>query len=474
MAKFILVLLFLFITTKHLCSQKKAEVSIPETYELSNIILALTNYGKADEWEVQKNTNYYNEVVRYFERVKTHPLLQKVNYSRALWEDYLSFRTDAAAYKFDGSGKLTRTNNFYANKGHAPFDENLDLINDFIQQSNYRDFYKAHSSLYSAIAANYSSYYMLDTMKIFLEKECGITEVKSNKEVYKVILSPLVGRMNCHRNIDSVTVADFPSLSIALIQNNALEINNQAKRAVEIHTIFTEMDHGYVNPATDFYHKDVEQKFKNEYWDRKSGYEGLNCFNEYMTWALYDIFVEKYFPEIADSISTQWHYQNAQRGFFASNLFALQLKKLHRLKKSNEDLKDLYPKLLAWATKNQSKNKEFKLLLPKSDSTYLLAKNGETTLNFSTRLKRNFEKISCTVIKSNKGKATKERSVITITRKDIVKWNPDNSVILKLKVPYDEFALVLNWWGCRYPVLSDRGIMLASQSYIFLKKTVNE
>jgi hypothetical protein len=193
-----------------------------------------------------------------------------------------------------------------------------------------------------------------------------------------------------------------------------------------------------------------------------------------MTWALYDIFVEKYFPEIADSISTQWHYQNAQRGFFASNLFALQLKKLHRLKKSNENLKDLYPKLLAWATKNQFKNKEFKLLLPKSDSTYLLVKNGETVLNFSTRLKRNFEKISCIAMKSNKGKATKERSVITITGKDIVKWNPDNSVILKLKVPYDEFALVLNWWGCRYPVLSDRGIMLASQSYIFLKKTVNE
>ncbi len=471
MTKFIIGLLLICVSTKHLSAQKNFEVSIPETYELSNIILALTDYGMTDEWEVQKHTAYYNDVIKYFEPVKAHSLLQKVNYSRALWEDYLSFRTDASAYQFDDNSKLIRINNFYANKGHKPFDENLDLINDFIQKSNYRDFYKAHNSLYDAIVANYSSYYMLDTMKMFLEKEFGITTSASNKGKYKVILSPLVFRMNCHRNIDSVTTADFPSLSVALIENNAMGINNQAQRAVEIHTIFTEMDHGYVNPITELFRKDVELKFKNEYWDRKSGYEGLNCFNEYMTWALYDIFVKKYFPTIADSISTQWHYQNANRGFFASNLFALQLKQLSHLKKTSETLKDLYPKLLDWTTKNQSKNKELKLLLPKADSIYALPNNGEVTLNFSTGIKRNFSKISCIVMKLNNGRATKERNVITITPKDIVKWNSDSSIVLQLKVPHDEFALILNWWGCKYPVLSDRDIMLAPQTYILLKKS---
>ncbi len=470
MIKITIAVLLFCISTERLSAQKKIEITIPETYELSNIILALTDYGRADAWEVQKRTNYYNEVIKYFEPVKGHPLLQKVNYSRTLWEDYLSFRTDAAAYKFDNDGKLVRINNFYANKGHNPFDENLELINDFIQKSNYREFYKTQSSLYSAIIANYSGYYMLDTMKMFLEKERGISEPKSSKEKYKVILSPLVGRMNCHRNIDSVTTADFPSLSIALIEKNGAEISNQAQRAVEIHTIFTEMDHGYVNPITDFYRKDVELKFNNEYWDKKSGYQGLNCFNEYMTWALYDIFVERYFPEISDSISTQWHYQNAQRGFFASNLFALQLKKLYRLKKSNESLKDLYPRLLTWIAKNQSGNEELKLLLPETDSVYQLLNNGEFTLNFSTALKRKFDKISCIVMKLNNGKATKERTIIEITPKDIIKWNSDSSIVLRLKIPQDEFALILNWWGCRYPVLSDRGIMLASQSYILLKR----
>lgn len=468
MPKIALVLLLLCLSATPITAQRRIEISIPETYELSNIILALTSYGRSDEWEVQKNTDYYTDVIRFFEPVKAHPLLQEVNYSRTRWEDYLSFRTDAAAYKFDDRGKLVRTTDFYANKGHNPFDVNLALIDDFVEQSKYREFYNAHRPLYNSIVANYSGYYMLDTMKMFLENESGMAATTTGK--YQVILSPLVGRMNCHRTIDSITTADFPTLSTALVNNNTAAISNQAQRAIEIHTLFTEMDHGYVNPITDHFSKDVAQKFNPAYWDRQSGYQGLNCFNEYMTWALYDIFVEKYFPAIADSISTQWHYQNAQRGFFASSLFATQLRKLYRHKKSTESLKDLYPRLLVWIGKHQSENKELKLLLPKADSLYQLPNNGEITLSFSTALKRNFEKISCIILKLNDGKATKERSVVEITPKDIIRWKSDRSFVLKLNIPQDEFALIFNWWGCRYPVLSDSGVMLASQSYILLKR----
>ncbi|HEX2629510.1 MAG TPA: hypothetical protein VHM26_10865, partial [Chitinophagaceae bacterium] len=74
MMKLIMTLLACCLLSSHPQAQKKIEVSIPEVYELSNIILALTDYGKADEWEVQKRTNYYNDVINYFEPVKAHPL----------------------------------------------------------------------------------------------------------------------------------------------------------------------------------------------------------------------------------------------------------------------------------------------------------------------------------------------------------------------------------------------------------------
>ena len=131
-----------------------AQIEIPETYELSNIILALTDYGMQDEWEVQKKTDYYQEVLRYFEPVKNHPLLDSVNYSREKWEDYLSFRTDAVVFSFGYDGKLKRDFEFFTNPGHNPFDKNLELINDFIIKSDYRKFYNEHQAFYNRIIDN--------------------------------------------------------------------------------------------------------------------------------------------------------------------------------------------------------------------------------------------------------------------------------------------------------------------------------
>jgi len=60
-------------------SQEKVKVEMTESYELSNIILALTQYGRTDKWDVQKVSPYYDEVLKYFEPVNVHPLLDSVN-----------------------------------------------------------------------------------------------------------------------------------------------------------------------------------------------------------------------------------------------------------------------------------------------------------------------------------------------------------------------------------------------------------
>lgn len=69
-----------------LTAQKDVKIELPESYELGNIILALTEYGKTDPYDVQKIPPYYDEIMSYFEPVKDHPLLKKVNYSRKDWK----------------------------------------------------------------------------------------------------------------------------------------------------------------------------------------------------------------------------------------------------------------------------------------------------------------------------------------------------------------------------------------------------
>lgn len=88
-----------------------------------------------------KGGTYYDEVLKYFEPVKEHPLLDSVNYSRKEWEKFLGFRTDMYAFSFDKNGSLKR---YYPFNSFGPqeVDKNITLINDFVKKSNYRAFYK--------------------------------------------------------------------------------------------------------------------------------------------------------------------------------------------------------------------------------------------------------------------------------------------------------------------------------------------
>jgi hypothetical protein len=101
-----LLLSFTAFITISVYSQNNIEVEMTESYELSNIILALTEYGRTDKMDVQKVSPYYDEILKYFEAVKDHPLLDSVNYSRKEWKKFLGFRTDMYAFSFDQKGQL--------------------------------------------------------------------------------------------------------------------------------------------------------------------------------------------------------------------------------------------------------------------------------------------------------------------------------------------------------------------------------
>lgn len=444
------------------------QVELPETYELSNIVLALTDYGKSDQWEVQKQSTYYKEVLSYFDSVKNHPLLKAVNYSRDKWEDYLSFRTDAISFNWNAEGKLTRTKSFYTNEGHRPFDDQLALVEDFVTQSKFRIFYKNHKAFYDSLVTNYSSYYMLTEIKRFLDLETGYKLNQANASVYKIILSPLVGRMNCHRTIDSLTQADFPSLSADLIQNFSKSLSDTVTRITELHTLFTEMDHAYINPLSEKFKTNIKLGFNTNYWDRKSGYTGVDVFNEYMTWAVYDLFVHDYFLRYADSLSLQWHYQNASRGFYASHFFAQKLKSLYKKRLTAQTLKDLYLPLLKWTASVQALNKPVKLIL-KQDSVYTLNAAHQILLNFSTPMQTTDSLIGVQVMKIENGKGTNTKQWLKLTAKQWQWLNPKQALVT-ITSSYPQFALVFNWWGINYPLKAKTGILLSPSEYILIKQ----
>ena len=286
---------------------------------------------------------------------------------------------------------------------------------------------------------------------------------KEIKKYYVVAISPLVGGQNCHRDIDSSKTVDFPNISKGLILGN-LEVNN--KRIVENHSLFTEMDHGYINPISDKYEKLITSNFNIVKWDKESGYPGINCFNEYMTWAVYDLFIKENFPKVSDSIALQWQYQNSSRGFIAQNLFSKKVAELYFNQKGIKKIENIYTPLLKWCKKNESKISQ-PILMDIDAEKFIKTDISNIQIVFSEEMdtKSSFQ---VQIVEFKNGNQTGK--VNLIDAKDCLWDNKGRKLTLKLNTDFEEFALIFNWWGIDKPLLSVSGILLKPQSYILLKK----
>ena len=457
-------LLFITLTllTLNCYSQENIKIEMTESYELSNIILALTQYGRTDKWDVQKVPPYYDDVLKYFEPVKNHPLLDSVNYSRPEWKKFLGFRTDMYAFSFDQNGKLKRDYPFNS-FGPIEIDKNIDLINDFVSKSNYRQFYRNHKGFYDKIVSNYKEYYFINKSKRFLDK---VAEKPNNESLknYVITISPLVGGQNCHRDINSTTTVDFPNISKDLILGN-LE-NDYNTRIVENHSLFTEMDHGYINPISDKFKKIITSDFDLTKWDKESGYPGINSFNEYMTWAVYDLFIKENFPKVSDSIALQWQYQNASRGFIAQNLFAKKVSKLYYKQKGNKKISDIYLPLLEWCKKMENKIIQ-PILLNIDTKNFVKADISNLVVEFSEEMNTQ-SPFQMQIIEFKNGNQTGKEKIIEV--EDALWTNNGKKLALKFDTDFEEFAIIFNWWGMDKPLLSKNGILLKPQSYMLAKK----
>ncbi len=430
-------------------------IEYPETYELANVVLALTKYGITDKWQVRKDFAYYEEMRKYFEPYMGHPLLDSVNFSGKRWQEYLSYRTDSYAFVLDENYKLQRINDFQSFEIQT-FDQYKSLTEDFARTSNFKAFFQSQQTYREQMMRKYREEYLLTEMKDFLTKEFG--DYFGNKK-YTVVISPFVYAQNLHRDIDTAWTADFPTIAKPIIDGTSFE--NQEDKSTELHTLFTEMDHGYVNPTTDQHN--IAAGFDETLWDDDSGYanSGNAVFNEYMTWAVFDIFNSIHFPAFAEKVNLNWHFQNDTRGFIYSDLFAAKLKALYKQYNGRKKIKDLYPEMLKW-TKDIQPNLSKPLILNDSDTIHVTSPVNSIRLEFSEPMKP-LETVDVVLYYSQW-----EKEVVNVSR---LKWDAGGqSVTFDVPLPQkEEYYLLFNWWGVQQPFQSVKGIMLKASSGLVVK-----
>lgn len=405
--------IFLFAVNNFIFAQtNQVKVHNSEVYELANIVLAITPYGKTDPWEVYKNSNYYKDVIAHFDKYADHPLILKTNYSREEWDKFLSFRTDSYGFEFDDNGALKRKFHFSIIDSLNEFEENIDLINDFVKVSGFRDFYKKHTSYYDKTKDIYEKTQMIPEILSFLEEEFNLKKTTS----FSIVISPLINRMNCQKTVEEVPTS-FITLPEYMLDIENIKDISAYNIASNLHMLFTEIDHDFVNPTTEKYKNELSAYFSATKWDLGSGYEKypFATFNEYMTWAVYDIFVLKYFPQVATEVIKDWQLQNESRKFFASSLFSNKLQQLYHNKKKNETIADLYPKILKWCKKTQDK-----LSLPTIVNNSI--EGDKMSIVFSEKMKKDNHLDALLVVR-------KEKATSKIVNLKNIQWSKDGKTI---------------------------------------------
>jgi hypothetical protein len=315
-----------------------------ETTELAWILAGLTPLGRGGD-ALNRTTDYWRAVESWFLPVSSHAVLKK------LGADFSLPRLigNAANYQFTSAGRLRRiagSRPMWDDAQGDLFTNYLPDIEDFVRKSRARTFLARQASALKALRQPMYNVCDMHDIQDWLERHFA-----ARPATMQVYISPITYGWN-FTNLDAVT----PRLWVPAYKAPT----NAFKRFQLVRSVFTEVDHNYVNPATKRL-KGASYEFVNaEYgWataDAWADYASPELIlNEYMTWGIFIPYAKGRLSE-ADfgQINQDTRDMMSRRGFPRFSAFVDALLQLHKNQPSN--LESVYPALLAALTGAATRN----------------------------------------------------------------------------------------------------------------------
>ena len=328
-------------------------IEIPEVYELANIIMAVKYQYSNTHHFIEKNTSYFKSVIDHFSAFKSTELFNQFNYSETDLIDNYSFRDNSYMYIFK-EGQIISSNIYLRDIWSTNnFEKHLNEIQAFSEESDFQNFYNNNLEYYNSHIALYDSLIPIRHMWNWLE-----TNFTSKYDCYKIIISPL--STGSHSTTSYET--DEYKETLMFVQGLHKEIDSfdSTNIALNIRYVFTEIDHNYVNPATDKYRNELYNSMTDlDKWRRKNQANELysnayKIFNEYMTWAVYDLYIfDCYSQSIFKNMqNTTGSYMEDNRGFIKFREFENYLISLFKNRTEDKKFEDFYPEIMDWIKDN--------------------------------------------------------------------------------------------------------------------------
>ena len=340
-------------------------IEIPEVYELVNIAIAMTPIGIEDRNLVYKDSDYYKRMHEWFDKYKDHPLLAMLE--SELRQDlgrYFSLKMNGYAFEFDAQGRIVQSK-VYDRTGFRGESRNtlrpfVPLLQSFSDDTKFREFYKQNSAFYQEQIAFYRDTANIAEMKRWLDKNFPSSD---SYDTYKIVFSPLVAYNQSTTWFESNGFRELqPHVNFPYAQDVKRYFDPISEAGMNVfrdNIVFTEINHGYINPEAEKYADRILKAISNRNrWvshSRSAGYyAGIGTFNEYMNWGLVSLRLADYAPkdEQPKMIAAIDNIMSHNRGFPLFTEFDKFLLNLYRTRPPGTTIADLYPQIIGWFERN--------------------------------------------------------------------------------------------------------------------------
>jgi hypothetical protein len=347
----------------------KTSIYVPEVYEMVNIAIALTPTAKQSNNLVYQRSDYYTRMLSWFDKYKDHPLVTEFdNILKQNQNRYFSLKMNGYSFEFDGRDKIVRSA-VYDRTGFSGERSNslvafLEKMQSFADETKFREFYRQNQKTYDEQIRFFRNTANLAEMKRWLHRNFPGS---SDYDTYTIIFSPLVAYNQSVTWLESNGFKELqPHVNFPYaedIKRGApdFHLSPEAEVIFRGNIVFTEMNHGYINPEAEKYASRVSKAMSNrELWvDSNRGsdyYPGTAAFNEYLNWALVSLRIVDYAPknEQAKMIAAVDKMMTERRGFPQFAELDKFLIDLYKNRKKGTTLADLYPQIIEWFEKQNA------------------------------------------------------------------------------------------------------------------------
>jgi hypothetical protein len=341
--------------------QGRILVEVPEVYELVNVAIAMTPTGIADREEVYQDSEYYKRMRAWFDKHRDQPLLAALDAELAANPmQYFTLKMNGYAFEFDEHDKLVPSK-VYDRTGFAGERRNtlrpyLEKLQAFSDATGFRRFFRENAATYQEQIAFFRDVADVGEMKRWLDRNFPTS---SDYDGYKIIFSPLVAYNQSVTWLESNGFKELQAhVNYPYPEANPKDLSPRAAVLYRGSVVFTELNHGYINPEADKYaDRIVKAVSDRDHWvDKSKGpdyYPSIALFNEYMNWALVSLRLVDTSPpdELAGMVARIDRMMVESRGFPRFKEFDAFLMDLYRARKPPQTVADLYPQIIEWFEK---------------------------------------------------------------------------------------------------------------------------